>query len=97
MVKDIFLQNGGKCNAYAYVSCSNRSRFKDPDPSYLVLNLVTIVPAIVPAGTEIWSKNVFLQGCDLERSRSSVKINNILHCNLHPTHKYICEVWFRSY
>ena len=41
--------------------------------------------------------NVILQGHGLERSKLSVKVNNILHCNPHPTHEYTCEVSLRSY
>ena len=43
------------------------------------------------------AENVTLQGHDLEMSRSSQKVNNILYCNLHPTPECTCEVLLRSY
>ena len=42
-------------------------------------------------------ENVILLGHEFERPRSSVKVNDILHCNPHPTHEYTCEVSLRSY
>ena len=60
MVKDVFLLNGGKCNTFAYVTRSNRSRcfliyWKAPIQATKCSNLVTICPA----GTEIWPKMWF--------------------------------------
>ena len=46
------------------------------------------------------TQNVNFQGHDLEsqgKSRSFVKVSNILQNFLHPTHEHICEVSLRSY
>ena len=42
-------------------------------------------------------QNVILQGCDLERSRSSVKVSKFSIRPLSPTYKYTCEVSLKSY
>ena len=66
---------------------------KGPEPSYSVLkfgdNLST--------RNRDMAQNVILQGCDFERSRSSVKVK-MFSINLPPpTHKYTCEVSSKSY
>ena len=77
IVKDVFLHDGGQRNTFAYISRSNHSRrcfiiYKSPEPSYPVLKF----------GDNFfysnWDmvQNVILQDCDLERSQSSVKVND---------------------
>ena len=41
--------------------------------------------------------NVILFGCDIERSRSSVKVKNFSIRRLPATLKYTCEVSLKSY
>ena len=43
------------------------------------------------------AQNVILQGCEVERSRSSVKANKFSIRPLPFTHKYTCEVSLKSY
>ena len=40
---------------------------------------------------------VILQGCDLERSRSSVKVKTFSIRPPPPTHKYTCDVSLKFY
>ena len=96
-IKDVFLHNGGQCNAFAYVSHSNLSRcfwfIKRPDPSYPMLKVCDNLSSMN------WdmAQNVILQGCDLERSRSSVKVKKFFFIKPQPlTHKYTCAVSLKS-
>ena len=41
------------------------------------------------------AQNMVLLGCGLEWPRLSVNGNNTIHCNLHLTYEYICEVSLR--
>ena len=43
------------------------------------------------------AKNMILQVCDLEKSRSSVKVNKFSIRPPSLTHKYMCEVSLKSY
>ena len=95
--KTSFLHNGGQCNVrvrHTFILFKIFFRLlKSPDPSYSVLKF----------GDKVYSRNrdmaqnVILQGCDLERSRSSVKVNKFSIKSLSPTHKYTCEVSLKSY
>ena len=68
MVKDIFLHNGGQCNAFMYVSRSNLlrcfTRIKSLDQSYFVLKC----GENLSSWNQDMAQNVIFQGCDLERS-----------------------------
>ena len=84
MVKDVFLHNGGQCNVLVHHTFILFKIYfcllKSPDPSYSVLKF----------GDKVYSRNrdmaqnVILQGCDLERSISSVKVNKFLITLRHP-------------
>ena len=74
-VKDVFLHNGGQRNAFAYVSRSNCSRcffnlLKDPNPSYPVLRFGDNLSS----RNRDMAQNVISKCCNLEWSRSSVKV-----------------------
>ena len=84
MVKDFFLHNGGQCNVRVHHTFILFKIYfcllKSPDPSYSVLKF----------GDKVYSRNrdmaqnVILQGCDLERSMSSVKVNKFSMRPRHP-------------
>ena len=84
MVTDVFLHNGGQCNVRVHhMFILFKIYFcllKSPDPSYSVLKF----------GDKLYSRNrdmaqnVILQGCDLERSMSSVKVNKFSIRPRHP-------------
>ena len=96
MVKDVFLHNGGQCNVRVHHTFILFKIYfcllKSPDPSYSVLKF----------GDKVYSRNrdmaqtVILQGCDLERSMSSVKVNKF---SIRPRHPPIStrEVSLKSY
>ena len=66
MVKDIFVQNGGQHNAFAYISHSNHSRcfklLEGIDPIYPVLKFGDNCPS----SNRDMAPNVILQDHDLE-------------------------------
>ena len=87
MIKDVFLHNGGQCNVnvhHTFILFKKTFFFpllKKPDPSYSVLKF----------GDKVYSRNrdmaqnVILQGCDLESSRSSVKVNQVFNQTPSPS------------
>ena len=84
MAKDVFLHNGGHCNAFGYVSCSNHSRcfwfVKRPRPKLPSLKIwwqfVQQEPRYGPKCDfiQLWPWKV-----KVERSRSSVR--SIIFCS----------------
>ena len=90
MVKEIFQQNGGQRNAFAYVSHTYCSRYlliasRPPTQARLCSNLVTIFAA----GTEIEPKRILpWKGWSV-----SVEVENILPCNLHIANEYTVLHW----
>ena len=61
---------------------------KGPNSSYLVLKF----DDDLSSRNRDMAQNMILYSCDLERSRSSIEANNILHCNPHTTREHTCEV-----
>ena len=101
MVKDIFLQNGGQHNAFAYVSCTNCLRYfkntetlanfyylcKSPYPSYQVLKFGNLLQST----NRNMAKNVISQ--KVMTRRVNIKI---IHVGQNKWHHLIKDAFLQN-
>ena len=90
------LQNGGQNGlhtSHLQTAQDIVNFFKGHDPCYLVLKF----GGNFASRNRDMTQNVILQGCDLERSRSSVKVKSFSISTQPSTHKYIYEVSWRVF